>query len=156
MGGGQLFRDGKRKKQRGIGAHVESCAKLGFWRSPPPRHISVASWMLQLATTSATSPPHHAVDTSPALLPPPTGMNAAADHSCEGGSRRSYNTYLRISLLLSRSLAVVVANTSRRSFRSFALPVFSPSVFLSAGRCVSGARDTDPFLGCGLDEPHNG
>jgi hypothetical protein len=35
-------------------------------------------------------------------------------------------------------------------------PVFSPSVFLSAGRCISGARDTCPFLGRGLDEPHNG
>jgi hypothetical protein len=31
--------------------------------------------------------------------------------------------------------------------------VFSPSVFSSAGRCVSGVNETDPFLGRGLDEP---
>jgi hypothetical protein len=39
---------------------------------------------------------------------------------------------------------------------ALSLAVFIPSVFPSVGHCVSGADETDPFLGHGLDEPQNG
>jgi hypothetical protein len=86
MGVGQLFEGGKKQREEEKAAGNRGHCRLprGILRQARILVLATAAPPLRRAVDAVAGhkPPRRAMDTSPALLPPLTGMNATADHSC--------------------------------------------------------------------------